>query len=124
MIFWDGAERPFRKTLIGHVKAAVETRSVIFPSDRCGQFNQLLIVEILAQIFDLLIGRRRRRIGEGDRVVENVFFEIAERGARPMVGEIAELVFGDVVFSADGRADVESEEASDHRCSLERGQTL
>ncbi len=116
--------RAFGEALVLHVESAIEAGSKIFPGDCRGQLDELLVAEVLAKSDHLFIGRCGWRIAERDGVVEHVPFEFVECVARAMIADTKELIFGDAFLSADGRADIESEQTPDHRSDFQRSQVL
>ena len=115
---WNRAGSPFRKTLRGDVEASIESCAKILPRDHRREFDELLFVEASAQPFDQFIRRAVRSRGQSDRVVQYRLLELVEGIAVLIVRKLCDLVFRYAVFSADGRADVESEQTPDHRRDL------
>ncbi len=99
----------FGEALVLYVESSIEASPKIFPGDRRGQLDELLVAEVLAKSDHLFIGRCGWRVAERDGVVEHVPFESVECVARAMIADANELIFGDALLSADGRADIESE---------------
>ena len=89
MPFGYRAIRTLRETLVGDVEATIETRSKILPRDHGREFDELCVVEVLAKLLDLLVGRGRRRVREGNRVVEHLLLEVTERVAVAVTNEIS-----------------------------------
>jgi hypothetical protein len=57
-------------------------------------------------------------------VVENRALELVEGVARPVVSDLEQLLIADPLISADGRADVQSEDTTDEGRDLDAGQGL
>ena len=108
----------------GDVEAAVEARAEVLPGDHGRELDQLLVTETLAKILHQLVVRVRRSGGQRDRVVEDLLLQLAERIALAVARQVLDLLLADTVFSAERRADVQSEHAPDHLGDLELTQIL
>ena len=109
------ADRTGREFLILDVEAAIESGSIILPGDRRCQLDELFVAEFFAQPDDLFVRRSSRGVSQGDGVVKNDLLQVTECVTVCVVADSDELFFGDAMFSADGRADIQSEDTSDHR---------
>jgi hypothetical protein len=101
--------------LRGDIETTIEASAKILPRDRGRQLHQALFADFLLQRLDECVGRLGRCPTERFGVVENRAFEFVESFARTVVSDLQELVFANALISADGRADIESEDAS-HEC--------
>jgi len=110
----NGADRALRKSLILDVEATIESRSKILPGDRPRKLDELFVAQAFSQVRNLLIACCGRCVGQCRCVIDHFFFEVAERVARVRVRDVDQLIFRDAKISADGRADIQSEQASDH----------
>lgn len=107
------ADCPFGKILAFDSERVIIAGAIVLPGNAGCQLHQLGFSESLAQTckqrdrnFDW---STRHRIG----ILENQPFQFREVEIRSVVVQIGNLLGGDAVCSADGRADVNSKGASD-----------
>ena len=69
-----------------------------------------------------LIGNVGGREGERSGKAKNGLFALVEMWTGFELRDVAQLLFGDLRFSADGRVDVNSKRTPNHQCDLELGE--
>ena len=62
-----------------------------------------------------VIGNAGGRYGERGSEAKNGFFAFVKMGAPFEPGDVVQLLFGDLFFSADGRVEVNSKRTPDHQ---------
>jgi hypothetical protein len=104
------------------VESAIKPGAEVFPRDARREFDQCGFFEMLPQRDHHCVRRNGRRLGQRNCIVEHQSLQDIECIAFPILGQIGDLLFGDAILPADGRADVQSEQATRHRCHLELAQ--
>jgi len=93
----------------------IEAGAVVLPSDCGREFDQCTIAESLAQAGEEGIRDFDWRLSHGVGVFQNETLQFREIEVGTVLAQVGNLFGGDAVFSAYGRADVNSKRASDER---------
>ena len=122
--FRQHAKGAFGEPRRADAEHAVETGAVVLPGNGGGELDQLAFIKLLPQA----LHHRRRH---GDWCLCHRYGQIqheslvrVERSTGLVARELQQLFFRDTEFSADGRADVESEGAADEGAGLDLGERL
>ena|SRR5262245_12030572 len=103
----------FGKTLRLQAEGMIEARPVILPGDDGAKLYQLLLSEMFAQARKQLIRYIDGSLRHPDSVVEDEFLDGRKGVALAVDRKLAKLLLTDPVFSAYGRADIDSPWAAD-----------
>ena len=103
-----GAHRAFSKVFAFDSESVVKTCPVVFPRDRRCQLYQLRFGKSLAKSGEQSAGHLDRNSRHRIRILKNETFQIREMEVSPVAIQVGDLLFGDAVLSADGRANINS----------------
>ncbi len=104
MLFRHGTEGPFRQSCGLTVERPVEPPAEVGLGNLGHQLHELGAGEMFLQLFEQSVADLGRRLRHGDSQVEHHFFEQGESAALAVMGKLPELLFGDPLCSALGRA--------------------
>ena len=108
-----GADCAFAKVFSFYAERVVKTSTVVFPCNRRSQLNKLRLVESLPesrkQCIGDFYGGERHRVG----VFEHQTLQFGEVPITPMVRQVGNLLGGNSVCPAHGRANIDSKRTSD-----------
>jgi hypothetical protein len=93
----------------------IESRTIVLPRDARGEFHKLRLRELFPQASKEGIGNLNRRARHRVGIFENQPLNVREMKIRLVVVQPSNLLAGDTVLSADGRADVNSKWTTDQR---------
>ena len=113
------AELALGEAFGGNGEGAVEARTVIFPGNRGGEFDEFALREVIPQRSVEFVGDGGRRTRHVRGETKDEFFAFVKVRAGVELGEVAKLWLGDAFFSADGRVDVDSKRTAHHHGDLE-----
>jgi hypothetical protein len=118
------AERAFGKARGLHAEHSIEAGPPVLPGDGRRKLDELRLIEVLVQAFQETGWNVRWCLGHFDGEVEYGPFALVKRLAGFVHAQVDELLLRDAPFSADGRADIESEGAAYERAGLDLRQRL
>jgi len=111
-----GANRTLAEVLSFDTKGVIETRAVILPGNRGGQLHKLCLIEFFTKASEQCVTYFHRCLSHGIGVFQHQTLDIGKIRVRAVVREVCNLFGRDPVFSADGRANINSKWTSDKGC--------
>ena len=118
------ADSAFAKVFAFDSEGVVVAGAVVLPSDARGELDQLGVGEFLTQAGEESVGDFHRGLRHRVRVFEHEPLQVGEARIRAVARQIRNLLGGDAVHSADGRADVDSKRTTDKGRYSKLGQTF